>query len=662
MLLESITLKNYRQYFGEQVIEFSKSTNRNITVIHGENGSGKTALLNAFNWCLYGKLNLPNEENIINEHAIDIAGEGEEVEGFVSLNFLDRGKKYELTRRIVATKNGGNVYYKETEVSMDYMINGQSESIENPTVEINRILPENLRTYFFFDGERIDNLSKEEGSYEIKDAIKSIMGLEILERAISHTEAARKRFRNEMKRYGDPETRDLIEGLEKLEHQKEELVNGNEIQIENLKAVSKQIKDVELRLKQIEGSKQLQELRDKKSEELMDIRERIKKSRKSLSEYISKNGYLAFSYPVISKAEETIMKVGDNPKNVITGIKATFIDELLEKGLCICGTELTNGSEHYEHVERVKEHLAPKSLDHAISQFKGDLRVMKDRKKILFEHLKDLKGQELANIQREKKLVEEIEEIGMKISEKDSEEIVTLEDKRNQLVEQKSKIDRLIGKNQAEIEIVDQQIKDKEKERSKLITIADKAKLTQRRIDVCQELEVAMAEIFNVREKLVKINLQDRISSVYSSFLRKDYKIKLSENYELNVLNQNGKPVGMSQGERQITSLSFIGSIVDIAREQYKGEEKSNLEEGGIYPLVMDSPFGALDSDHRERVAKGIYKLADQVIVIVSTSQWKGEVEKQMTDLIGKEYKLNYNDPRQNKEKPYEFTEVVEVE
>ena len=77
--------------------------------------------------------------------------------------------------------------------------------------------------------------------------------------------------------------------------------------------------------------------------------------------------------------------------------------------------------------------------------------------------------------------------------------------------------------------------------------------------------------------------------------------------------------------------------------------------------LVMDSPFGALDSDHRERIAKGIHKLSDQVIVIVSTSQWRGEVEGQMKDLIGKEYMLKYNDPRINKDKPYEYTEVIEV-
>ncbi|MEM5602968.1 hypothetical protein AAHB61_26315 [Bacillus cereus] len=189
----------------------------------------------------------------------------------------------------------------------------------------------------------------------------------------------------------------------------------------------------------------------------------------------------------------------------------------------------------------------------------------------------------------------------------------------------------------------------------------EKAAVTERRIKACEELIEVMKEIYKLREKIVKEQLQERVAKVYTNFLRKDYKIRLSNDYKLDVINVNGNKVGMSQGERQITSLSFIGAIVDIAREQFNQKNINRFEEGGIYPIVMDSPFGALDSDHRERIAKGIPDLSNQVIVIVSTSQWKGEVEEKMHDKIGKEYRLNYNDPRINKEKNYEFTEIMEV-
>ncbi len=180
-------------------------------------------------------------------------------------------------------------------------------------------------------------------------------------------------------------------------------------------------------------------------------------------------------------------------------------------------------------------------------------------------------------------------------------------------------------------------------------------------METCEKLIKVMEKLYDIRERAVKKHLQERISEVYSKFLRKGYTIQLTEDYELKVLNHYLKPVGMSQGERQITSLSFIGAIVDIAREQFNQEHKQSFEEGGIYPLVMDSPFGALDSDHRKRISHGINKLADQVIVIVSTSQWRGEVEGQMEHLIGKEYNLDYHDPRQHASIDYEYTEIVEV-
>jgi DNA sulfur modification protein DndD len=52
--LERITLKDFRCFYGEQSIELSTDPARNVTLIHSENGVGKTTLLNALLWCFYG--------------------------------------------------------------------------------------------------------------------------------------------------------------------------------------------------------------------------------------------------------------------------------------------------------------------------------------------------------------------------------------------------------------------------------------------------------------------------------------------------------------------------------------------------------------------------------------------------------------------------------
>lgn len=63
MLIKSITLNNFRQFKGKQILEFSTDTDKNVTVLLGDNTFGKTTILQAFNWCLYGLADFPKDSN-----------------------------------------------------------------------------------------------------------------------------------------------------------------------------------------------------------------------------------------------------------------------------------------------------------------------------------------------------------------------------------------------------------------------------------------------------------------------------------------------------------------------------------------------------------------------------------------------------------------------
>ena len=53
--ISSIEMTNYRQYQGNQTLDFSFDKNKNVSIILGQNGAGKSNLLNALTWCFYGK-------------------------------------------------------------------------------------------------------------------------------------------------------------------------------------------------------------------------------------------------------------------------------------------------------------------------------------------------------------------------------------------------------------------------------------------------------------------------------------------------------------------------------------------------------------------------------------------------------------------------------
>lgn len=669
MILESIILRNFRQYYGTQVIEFSQSPVQNVTVIHGENGAGKTALLNAFSWCLYEKLNLPNPQNIVNEHAIEEAPVNDEVECFVTIRFKEKvkddggyEKHYSLTRRVKARKYTVNkVAYTDPEVRLEYKEDGQSKvQVANVSSEVSRILPEELSSYFFFDGERIDNLTKDSGTEEIQKAIKNMMGLEILQRSIAHTDKAMKKILGELKQFGNPQTVHLVEEKEQLEERRDELLKEMQEYKHNLSLVRGQVHNIEDELRKTEGAKHLQNQRDEKKKELKELENEIEVTQKELRELMSKNGYLAYGFAALDKVMKILASETYKDSNYV-GVNTSFINQLIERQQCICGTHLMEGSEVYGKVASVKNYLAPISLDHAIAAFQGEARLVREKKETLLQSIDSLKQREYSMREKSRLLNENIEEIGKQLSDKDSANIIDLESKRKNLEQQWSDIERKIGALQEQIISVEEQIQEKTKAIKEINKTTDKVELVKKRVSSCEELISVMTEIYALREKIVQEQLQERVSIVYSRFLRKGYQIRLNTDYELEVINNSGNKVGMSQGERQITSLSFIGAIVDIAREQFNKEQSSAFEEGGIYPIVMDSPFGALDSDHRDRIALGIPTLANQVIVIVSTSQWRGEVAERLKDRIGGEYRLHYNDPRKNEDQPYEFTEIEEV-
>ncbi|MBW4518618.1 MAG: hypothetical protein KME16_02650 [Scytolyngbya sp. HA4215-MV1] len=136
--------------------------------------------------------------------------------------------------------------------------------------------------------------------------------------------------------------------------------------------------------------------------------------------------------------------------------------------------------------------------------------------------------------------------------------------------------------------------------------------------------------------------------------------------------------MGASTGENQILSLSFIGSAIDRVRQWSKAGLVMEPD-SSTFPVVMDSPFGNLDEIYRRQVARLVPLLANQLVVMASQTQWRGEVEQEMQSRIGREYVLTFNSPKPDCEEAsikrygqmypllrqspneFEYTEILEV-
>lgn len=185
MKLDRLVVENFRQYYGRHRIDFARDDQRCVTVIHGANGAGKTSLFTAISWCLYGE-GASNIGELLSKEAASRARTGEPVEASVELSFLHDGERYHVRRALHGTKDADGkveIAPRENFTMMRTLWDGQAEEVHNPVGKINSILPSNVRAYFLFDGEKIDNFAKPEAGHEIKDAVFLVLKLEVISRA-----------------------------------------------------------------------------------------------------------------------------------------------------------------------------------------------------------------------------------------------------------------------------------------------------------------------------------------------------------------------------------------------------------------------------------------------------------------------------------------------
>ena len=202
MLIKSIELFNFRQYIGRQKIEFSLDKNKNVTVLIGRNTSGKTTFIRAFEWCLYNKIEF-EDDILLNSDVIDNMKIGETQKVSVKIAIIHDGKEYEITRINTYTctgtdSNTGKMQVRRSlmELKMFYLqADGQTKTEIEPhevQASIERILPQNLSSYFFFGGERIGSISN---SSDIETSVKGLMGLDVLANARTHLHSVINQFK-----------------------------------------------------------------------------------------------------------------------------------------------------------------------------------------------------------------------------------------------------------------------------------------------------------------------------------------------------------------------------------------------------------------------------------------------------------------------------------
>lgn len=673
MIFKSIILENFRPYYGRVNFEFC-SGEKNITLLKAENGSGKTTLLEAIKWGLYGdNLNLT-------------AGNPKQfgASSFVNKKYLSENKG-KVSAKVILTIVGKVseeaveeeytiireiVFENDAFIATNLTLKTKTGEINNSQEIIDKLLPKEID--FFVDGERLEKIAPEKDNVRkiknesvevLKESINRVLGIKSLENAVSDVAKIHKEFEKEYLESSKSE-KNIVELTKKIEefrtkekekkYQKEEKEKEVEVLKERREKFNEKYEEILTQSQEDEKIKIKIDSFQKKKLELE------KKENLILSRYkklLSIKGVEIISDTILNNAFK-IVEEKKNKGEIPSRYEKEFLEELLELKTCICGASLEKDTENYIKIKEKLEKAASKESREKISEIFFILKN-RDKKKRLLD-INQIK-KELVEIKQNKAEAEEELERLLQKSNYDLQ--VEFQNIKSQIKEIESKeniLHKQIGSIELELENIKKELNSLAISKQEADKKNEKSKRERLKRDFAYKILLDFETLKKHKETQGRDGLKKKIEEVYSQINKKGYQVELTEDFTFKIYDSDGKEAGTSKGEAKNKALSFIGGLIYYAKELNKQNNNSEIEsDGGIYPLVLDAPYGDLDNEYRLDFTKMLPVLSEQIIVMVSSGQWNSKIEEVVKNKIGKKYILE-NERRTGNEKKFDITRVRE--
>ncbi|MGV8155002.1 MAG: AAA family ATPase [Alkaliphilus sp.] len=646
MIIKKIELYNFRQYKGKQVIEFTSEKKRNVTVLIGKNTSGKTTLVQAFNWCLYEKSNFKSKD-LVNFEVIKEVGYLGHADVYVEALLLHEGMEYIVRRSQRFEKNGGDrVKTKRSVLEVQYKDrSGSTQNIPDNESDntINKILPVELSDYFFFDGERIGEINKKG---DVVRAVRALMGLDAVCEArdkfdILKVSSVTSKFSKDLDLGADNKNKELAEDLvqkkEDLEvfEERQKTCNG---EIDYYKERKKELSSKILERAEV---KTLKEEEKKVDKDIIVLEGTIVDLKKDVKKMFGEDSLGYFAEPLIYKA----LKVISSSKADTQGIpemRAKAIDHIIKRGTCICGKSIVNNNESLKNLLYEKKLLPPMHMGTIIGNYIKTLNRMKNSSEDFFELLMEkFESLQMNREHLDKKSVDK-GNLQNKILEVGDADVTQLEtDYRsvvntlNNKIKNKEQIDKDIIIAENDIRTFDNQI-------DRLVLANEKNEKLRKCIDYSKALFAYFNELYSREEEIVKNELLESVNNNFKKIYHGSREVVLNDKYQIDLITKIGDhalSTDESKGLEAVKNFSFITGLVDLARERARMREgdPDNILHSEPYPLVMDAPFSNTDELHIGNIARVLPDSAEQVILILMNKDWE-HAEKSLKDRVGAKY------------------------
>lgn len=626
MIIHSLTVENFRSFYGEQKIEFSTDKEKNTTIIYAMNGVGKTNLLNAVLWCLHNMFSpsFKSAKELLNRQA---KKEGRKT-FHVSLVFEEDGNEYRVLR------TGGEISnFKVFRILED----GNNEEIsKNSTVFINNIIPKDMANYFISDGESGELAVNANGFISVKRSIRDILGFQVAEKALEDLNKIKIELRNDLKKYDvDSEltkSQDRLQNAEESDKKKKASLEQTRTVLEGY-IREKLLIDTQIEKTNVHAIRQAHKDRIQVEHQLRGERNKLFGHENKKIDLIREYSWVAFAHKLSNEALDFIDESELRGK-IPAPFNEQLVKDILEQSQCICGAEIKPNTESFNRIKSLLAKAADPDLLNRLQKARSRLtaiQTLSPQGKIrLEENFQDCDEAE-RNI---KTFSERLQEISITIQDSDVDYISRLESDRLTLNKKIAEANRTIGRNESDLQQNQKMILELRGQISRMENLSPHAQVTRNKINTVEGIESVISSELEDTLKNIKGNLEEKINEFMDKYLRQDYFAHMNDEFQIALYDRNNQLVPPSEGQSAILSFIYISSLIAIARER-RDIKSSILTSGAIAPLFFDAPFSKLDPNYAPNVAKELPKLVDQLIVLMYQNS-----SNRVDDVITKDGKL----------------------
>jgi len=625
MRLLKLVIDNFRSYRDRTEIDFGAGDpSRPAFLIGGMNGAGKTTILESLNIALYGTSSREILEGI-NRRSL-AAGNARVA---FDLDFEeDDGTAVSVKRVWDGTVGPGGAAPRDLRESLAVTRGGDTSSLSDPQRwedYVRTTLPPAITQFFFFDGEKIQELAADERSeMKLKKSLNAALGIELIRQLADDLKQLERNERASGADITDSDIELQRKKIDVAEEKRKRILEDREDAEKELGALEGDLRRAEEQFRDLFGADPVS---SKRESELDKDRDKVTAAMatvdRDILQYVSDVMPLALLSPVFP---ELLAQLDRESSQGDLGALDTVAPQLAERVVA----ELFQPRTYC-----CRQELPDTDIAHLVHHAEGIIRDFKPRAHGTGEVLQDLGTTQQAEVRAKLQealqgrpglggLIEERDRLVGRLSELNEELRRTRlrsEDRAeaDALREEIEKLSERMGRKKQELEGIQREFTACEEEltglREELDALYGQHEVSAQArsfVETCRSTSAMLEEYVDALRRAKIEELADNILHMYGKLATKADLIETiaidPESYEIAIRDIHGDEVqkqSLSAGEKEIFAISLLWGLARTS--------SLNL------PVVVDTPLARLDGEHRDQIVAEYFPSAAEQVVVLST-------------------------------------------